>query len=107
MARQNRRGRRGMAGNGLACDVQPGELALPDLHFLTRIVNGGIKTDFAVAVAMHVSEMNVPRTRNPDGPWKGLERTNHTIGVKVGKGDVIAIVDLNRQGKAAFTSLLF
>src|ERR1017187_943600 len=79
---------------------------LADVQVMRLVVNGGIKTRLAVAVAVQIAEMDVAGVGYGDGPRKRLEGTNHPVGVEIGEGDVAGRINLNRQREAAFAPFL-
>src|ERR1019366_5852754 len=82
--------------------IQPGELMLAEFNVMGLVVNGGIEARLAVAVAVKITETDVPRVGYFDGPREWLEGTDDAVAVEIGEGNIVGRIIFNRQGKAAF-----
>src|SRR5258708_7837477 len=80
---------------------------LADFNAVALVVNGGVKTHLAVAVAVQIEETDVPRIGYFDGPRKRLEGADDAVAVEIGEGNIVGRLDLNGQGETAFTPFLF
>src|SRR5579859_1934695 len=78
---------------------------LADFNIVALVINAGVKTYLAVAVAVKIAETDVPRIGHLDRPRKRLEGTDDPIAVKVGEGDVMGRINFNWQGETALTAL--
>src|SRR5579862_2247108 len=79
---------------------------IANVQVMSQIVNGGIETRLAVAVAVQIAEMDVAGVGYGHGPRKRLKGTNHPVGVEIGESDVAGRLHLNGQRETAFTPLL-
>src|SRR6266404_5200157 len=79
---------------------------LANLNAVAWVVNGGVKTHFAVAVAVQIEETDVPRVGKLDGPGKRLEGTDDAVAVEIGEGNIVGRLDFDGQCEAAFTPFL-
>ncbi len=80
---------------------------LANFEVLRLVINGGVKTYLAVAVAVKIAEMDVARIGNLHGPRKRLVGTDDAVAVIIGKGDIVRRINFNRQAEAAFAALFF
>src|ERR1017187_9544978 len=76
---------------------------LAEFNVMGLVVNGGIEARLAVAVAVKITEMDVPRVGYFDCPREWLEGTDDAVAVEIGEGNIMGRINFNRQSKAAFT----
>src|ERR1035437_344350 len=88
-------------------NIQRGKFMLAYLNIMCLIINGGIKTGLAVAVAMKIAKTNVARVGNFHRPRKRLIGTDDAVAVEIGESNVVGRINFNRQRKSAFAPLLF
>ena len=72
----------GFGTRRLAGEVQPGKLMLAELDLVALVIDGGVETCLAVAVAVKIAETDVPRVGHLDGPRKRLKGTDDAVAVE-------------------------
>src|ERR1019366_1849079 len=76
---------------------EPRELLLAHAYVVRRVPDGRVESHPAVAVSVHVPELDVLRIRDLDSVRERVVRADHAVHVVIRQGDVAGILNLHRR----------
>src|ERR1700737_1680699 len=87
--------------------IEPRKLTLPDDGVMILVMNSVVEGNFAIAVAVDITQPDVPGIRDTNCIRERLIAAHDSIHVHVGEKKIAGISNFERQGKAAFAALFF